>query len=109
MKGKGESVWLTQALALSLKLWSEIAEHRGDRRTATRYRRAHAAIGRAVNRHCWDGSWYVRGTTDAGKSFGASRNKEGRMYLNTQSWAILADIAPRERIKTMIVLGELTS
>ncbi|NQT00368.1 MAG: glycosyl transferase, partial [Candidatus Omnitrophica bacterium] len=46
----------------------------------------------------WDGNWYIRAFDTNGKPVGSSRCKEGKIYLNTQSWAVLADIAPRSRL-----------
>ena len=34
---------------------------------------------------------------DNGDPVGSSQNQEGKIYLNTQSWAILSGIAPPER------------
>ena len=43
--------------------------------------------------HCWDGEWYVRAFDDYGIPIGSAKDKEGRIWLNAQSWAVLADVA----------------
>ncbi len=97
-KGRGDSVWLTQALARSLDLWAQVCDRRGDRRRAARCRREAERCRDAVNRRGWDGSWYARGTTDAGRLFGVSGDREGRIYLNSQAWALISGAAsPRRR------------
>jgi cellobionic acid phosphorylase len=100
--GRGESVWLTEALAFALDTWSAVAERRGDTRRARRYRREAGACRRAVNRYAWKGRWYARGTTDAGRWFGVARDKEGRIYLNAQSWAIICGAAKGKRIDACV-------
>ncbi|XHR30964.1 MAG: GH36-type glycosyl hydrolase domain-containing protein [Chthoniobacteraceae bacterium] len=88
-KEKGESVWLTEALAIALDTWAEVAEQIGDKKRAARYR-DEAAVSRAtINQLAWDGSWYARGTTDDGLWFGTKQDTEGKVFLNAQSWAMI--------------------
>lgn len=101
-QGKGESVWLTEALAHALEVWAEVAEHRQDRRRASRYRKEAERSRRAVNRHAWDGRWYCRGTTDAGRKFGGRKDREGKIYLNAQSWAVIGGVARGKRLASCL-------
>jgi cellobionic acid phosphorylase len=102
-KEKGESVWLTEALAIALDTWAEVAEQIGDKKRASNYRREAQAARRAINTLAWDGNWYARGTTDAGRWFGTNADKEGKIFLNAQSWAMICGAADSpERIKTCI-------
>jgi cellobiose phosphorylase len=55
-----------------------------------------------VNRHAWDGDWYVRGFDNVGAPFGSHRNDEGKIFLNAQSWAILAGFPDAERTERML-------
>jgi len=50
-----------------------------------------------VNETAWDGDWYVRAFDDSGNPVGSSRRDEGKIYVNTQSWAVISQIAPKER------------
>jgi cellobiose phosphorylase len=50
-----------------------------------------------VNETAWDGEWYFRAYDDSGNLVGSSKCKEGKIYLNTQSWAVISQIASRER------------
>ncbi len=69
----------------------------GSDAAAQRYSEERDKLIRNINEHLWDGDWYVRGTRDDGEAFGSSRNMEGRIYLNAQSWMVLAGAAPRNR------------
>ena len=101
-KGKGESVWLTEALVYSLEVWADVAERIGDTRRATRYRKQADVSRRAINRLAWDGAWYVRGSTDVGKWFGTRRDKQGKLFLNAQSWAMMCGAAKGDRLRACI-------
>jgi cellobiose phosphorylase len=50
-----------------------------------------------INKVGWDGNWYLRGFTDDDFAYGSSRNKKGKIFLNSQSWAILSGVADKER------------
>ena len=52
---------------------------------------------RNINQYLWDGEWYIRGTRDDGEAFGSSRNIEGRIYVNAQSWPVIGGAAPKNR------------
>ncbi|MCX8053299.1 MAG: glycosyl transferase, partial [Armatimonadetes bacterium] len=46
------------------------------------------------------GEWYIRGIRDDGDGIGSSRNNEGRIFMNAQSWAVISGVAEGERAKT---------
>jgi cellobiose phosphorylase len=56
----------------------------------------------AVNRHFWDGDWYVRATRDDGSVIGSKRCRDGRIFLNAQTWAVLHDVVPARRVGRMM-------
>ncbi|HEY3398438.1 MAG TPA: hypothetical protein VGM19_12355 [Armatimonadota bacterium] len=97
-QNKGESIWLTEALAHALDVWAEVADRVGDADRAIRYRKEAETCRKAVNKHAWDGAWYMRGTTDAGRRFGVKGDKEGTVFINSQSWAIISGAATGERV-----------
>jgi cellobiose phosphorylase len=105
---RSESVWLAHFLVGVLEDWAELEERlpRPDRRTAAKYRRAAARMRTNVNRHFWDGDWYMRATKDRGEPIGSRRCREGRIYLNAQTWAILNGIVPRRRLPKMLAAME---
>ena len=92
-KGKGVSGWLSVATAYALHLWAEICTGENSSQLAAEFRAGAEQINQAVNTHLWDGQWFGRGITDDGVVFGVSKDKEGRIFLNPQSWAILSGAA----------------
>lgn len=98
--GKGESVWLAQWLAAVLGDFAHVLEHApgsADPKLASSYRAKREALISAVNQHAWDGEWYRAATRDDGRWIGTKNDAEGKVFLNTQTWAILADAAPKDR------------
>jgi cellobionic acid phosphorylase len=98
LKERGESIWLTEAMAAALDAWAPVARRRGDVKRAIRYEREADKTRRAINRLAWDGQWYTRGFTDAGKPFGVKTDREGTVFLNSQSWAMIAGAATARRV-----------
>lgn len=95
--GKGESVWVSMLLAFVLKELVELLCFTGSKETAARYEKAYEQLREAINEHCWDGEWYLRGTNDWGEVIGSASNREGRIFLNVQSWAVISGVAPDQR------------
>ncbi|MGB3608972.1 MAG: NdvB protein [Cellvibrio sp.] len=96
-KGKGVSGWLSVATAYALNLWADICAAQQQSTLAAEFRNAAASVNESVNRYLWDGNWFGRGITDDGVVFGVSRDHEGRIFLNPQSWAILGGAATDEQ------------
>ena len=101
-KGKGVSGWLTIATAHALKVWSNILTQAGHKTTSEKIMTAYEQIKIAVQTHLWDGDWFVRGISDDGIRFGKSIDEEGTIFLNPQSWAILADVVTEEQKERLL-------
>jgi cellobiose phosphorylase len=96
--GKGESVWTSIALCYALQNVAEIAAAvKRDAAIETEMHQRATQIKESINRNGWDGNWYLAGYDDAGRPVGSQTEKEGRVYLNSQTWALLAGVAEGER------------
>ncbi len=96
--GKGESVWTSIGLHYALTAVVELGEEvLADDGLAAECRRRQSRIEEAIQAHGWDGGWYLAGYSDAGSPVGSHRNREGQVFLNPQTWALLAGIAAGER------------
>lgn len=96
-RGKGESVWLSMAFSRGARLMEELALRIGRRADARTMRRWGEDMRRALNRHAWDGGWYLCALDDDGRPIGSRKNPAGRIFLNTQSWAQLGRAADDRR------------
>lgn len=97
LKWKGESIWLGQFLHRVLVDFSAVSDLRDDKTRAKKYRSAAAKLKTNINRFGWDGRYYYGATKDNGEKIGSAGNKEGKIWLNTQTWAILGDVADATR------------
>ena len=101
--GKGESAWTTIAMIFSINRALEIARNvLKDSALEQELSERAERLDKAVQENAWDGSWYLQGYTDAGEPVGSHTEKEGRLYLNAQTWAILAGIAKGERLTSIL-------
>ena len=98
LQEQGESVWLGQFLAGLLADWQAICSRRGEPEAAERAAAQRQRLLEALNRHGWDGGWYLRATLDDGSKLGSCENTHGRIFLNAQTWAILNRIGDPPRL-----------
>jgi cellobionic acid phosphorylase len=101
-KGKGVSGWLTMASVYALRIWSGICRQTGHPDFAAQFGSAANDMHSAAQTHLWDGNWFARGITDDGRTFGIAKDNEGAIFLNPQSWAILAEVATRDQVSKML-------
>jgi cellobiose phosphorylase len=97
VNGRGESVWLAFFLAGILQDFASLLRQVGRTGLAAEYLAGREALIKAVNEHGWDGHWFRCATTDAGEWIGSQSSPQGRIYLNTQTWAILTGATTPER------------
>lgn len=96
--GKGESVWTSMALSYSLGIVAEMArEVLADPALEREMLQRKERIDAAIQAHGWDGQWYLAGWSDFGEPVGSHVNREGRTFLNTQTWAVMTGLAQGER------------
>ncbi len=94
---KGESVWVGMFLYDILMRWAAILPDLGLSDKARSFLGEADDLAEAVNKHGWDGEWYLEGTCDDGRPLGSRENACGQIFLNTQTWAVLTGIAPADR------------
>lgn len=102
-RGIGVSGWLSMATVHALKLWADIAQGLDREDVATEMQDAASRITTAIQEYLWDGGWFARGISDDGIAFGVKTDREGRIFLNPQSWSLLAGVADEEQRAALIV------
>ncbi|NVK24577.1 MAG: AAA family ATPase [Gammaproteobacteria bacterium] len=110
-KGKGVSAWLTMATLYALNCWIEIVEtytpnasygQTSKDKQLLEYKKTAEILTDKINQYFWTDNWYGRGITDDGKLFGVPTDKEGQMFVNPQSWAMLAGAASQEQQQKIV-------
>ena len=107
LEERGESVWLAHFLAGLLADWAVVCERAGWEPLAAKLTARRVALVKAINEYAWDGELYLRATLDDGSPLGSASNRRGRIFLNAQTWAVLADVAPPDRaLRCMAAVSE---
>lgn len=106
--GARESVMVTQQLCLGLLEVAELARRRGEPDVEIEALGWHAHFNHLLNTVAWDGRWYARTLCAGGYTMGSDANPEGKIFVNTQSWAVLSQTASPERAAScMAAVDEL--
>lgn len=96
-KGKGETVWGAFFLAYVLRKTFDLLKYRKDTKTLKRWQEAYDNLEKVTNKYCWDGEWYIRAFRDNGEPLGSHKHKQGKIFINSQTWSVISGLAPRER------------
>ncbi len=96
---RAESVMVAMMLAAAAREMAKMAEISGKSTDAEKYANIVKDFTERINDVAWDGDWYIRAFNDEGDPVGSSKNKEGKIYLETQPWAVMSGIADDERAR----------
>ena len=94
--GGGES-----ALASFLHFWAinhfiEMIKYiKGPDADLLKYSNMAQRVKGACDEHLWDGEWFIRGITSSGLKIGAQRDKEGKIHIESNAWAVLSGLADK--------------
>lgn len=95
--GGGESSMVSFLHHWALGHFVELANRLGRVEDAERYAAMRKQVGEVCERELWDGKWYLRGITADGRKIGVQTDKEGRVHMESNTWAVLSGAAPYER------------
>ncbi len=88
-----ESVFIAGLFVHAGQELAAIAKHRG---LAGRGRnvsgRSREDGGRSIRKHGWDGEWFLRAYDDFGAKIGSRECEEGKIFIETQGFCVLAGI-----------------
>lgn len=100
-KGQGESVMVANQVLYNIKLLLPILDKVRQKELVAHYQKIYETMSQTLNKDFWDGSWYLRATTDDGKVIGSKKNKTVQIDINAQTWSVLSGVADyRNRGKT---------
>lgn len=97
--GGGESAMVSFMHYWAIQKFIESAKKLGRENDVKKYNVMAEKVKRACENTLWDGEWYIRGFTKKGKKIGTKENKEGKIFLNAQTWAVYSGVASKERSK----------
>jgi cellobiose phosphorylase len=102
LKKGAESLFTACLYGRALREMIELAEFQNDTASAQDMTAAWETMKATFNAAAWDGKWYVRYFDHDGTPLGSHKNLYGKIYINSQSWSVLAGFAPRERAEAAL-------
>lgn len=99
---EAESVFVSMQLVLALQEMAELCDHLNETALSAEFRAEHDRLKETINRTCWDSEGYYIRSFANGKPVGASCSEGSKIYVNPQSWSIIADICPPERRQAVL-------
>jgi len=100
--GKGESLWLSEAVILAVKNFREILIASGNERLIGDMVEKAEKMKEDIFKYGWDKDHFIYGINDYGEKVGSYDTEEGQIYLNSQVWAVLAGIVEGEDAKKLM-------
>jgi len=97
--GGGESSMVSFMHYWAINIFIESAKNLNRDDDVKKYSLMAEKVKNACEEELWDGEWYVRGFTKKGVKIGSKETKEGKLFLNAQSWAVYSDVASDGRGK----------
>lgn len=94
---KGESAWLSIATVKAITEFCEILSYAGGyEELAVSLNKEKEALRQAIIENAFEGDRFIYGINDWDEKIGSEKCDEGKVYLNPQTWAVLADILDDE-------------
>lgn len=97
--GGGESAMVSFLHYWAICNFVELAKKLGRRDDAAYYETMAAAVKKISRQELWDGQWFIRGITAKGRKIGTQADTEGRVHMESNTWAVLSGVADPEQGK----------
>lgn len=95
--GGGESALVSFLHYWALNYFVELAEKLGRVQDAAHYRAMAAHVKDVCDTQLWDEDWFIRGVTKNGKKIGTKQDVEGKIHLESNTWAVLSGAEVNEK------------
>ena len=98
--GGGESAMVAFLLVWATNHFLSAAQALGRREDVEKYRALRTDMVNACRDTLWDGQWFLRGFTAAGAPIGSHTAQEGKVHLESNTWAVVSGAATPEQGKS---------
>ena len=95
--GGGESAMVSFLLYWALEHFIDLAGYLHKTEDVNKYTAAARQVKSVSERVLWDGEWYARGITKSGRKIGVKEDPEGKIFIESNTWAVLSGAAEQER------------
>ena len=93
--GGGESAMVSFLHLWALGNFIALAERLDRQEDAAKYRQMADRVRETCRRVLWDGKWFIRGITADGRRIGTQQDEEGRVHMESNTWAVISGAADR--------------
>ena len=93
--GGGESAMVSFLHHWALENFVALAKRTGREADAAAYENMAAQVRETARKVLWDGKWYIRGITAQNRKIGTQTDTEGRVHMESNTWAVLSGVADR--------------
>lgn len=94
--GGGESAMVSYLHYWALGHFIDLAKTLGREKDVELHEAIRRKIGEITERELWDGKWYLRGITADGRKIGTQTDAEGKVHMESNTWAVLSGAASYE-------------
>ena len=95
--GGGESAMVSFLHYWALGHFIALARRLGRTEDAEKYEALAGKVKETCEKVLWDGKWYIRGITADNRKIGTQTDAEGRVHMESNTWAVLSGVASPER------------
>lgn len=95
--GGGESAMVSFLHYWALEHFLSLSRFAQKTKHIEKYETMAQTVKKACEEHLWDGGWYIRGITASGRKIGTRDDAEGRVHLESNTWAVFSGLADTER------------
>ena len=95
--GGGESAMVSFLHLWALRRFCALAGRLGRREDERIYRELAGQVQKCCASVLWDGEWFIRGITADNRRIGTKADREGRVHMESNTWAVLSGAATEEQ------------
>ena len=93
---KAESLMIAGQFVIYGRDYAELCRKRGDLSEAERAEKEVAKMEKAIKEYGWDGEWFLRAYDYFGNPVGSHKNKEGKIFIESQGWCSMSGVGLEE-------------
>lgn len=97
--GGGESAMVSFLHYWAIRNFLEAARYLNRTADVEKYEQMAEKVKQVCDTRLWDEEWFIRGVTKNGRKIGTMKDKEGKIHLESNAWAVLSGAASEEKGK----------
>ncbi|MBQ6365369.1 MAG: N,N'-diacetylchitobiose phosphorylase [Oscillospiraceae bacterium] len=95
--GGGESAMVSFLHIWAMHRFCELANALGRKEDAQHYAKLAGRLKKECAQILWDGEWFIRGITADNRRIGTQRDTEGKVHMESNTWAVISGAASLEQ------------